>query len=155
MSAWDYLSAIERTDAKIQENLELIEILWTNVTNISISYDKETVQSSKDPDKESIIVAKIVELEKSNDELSDFLGKRKESCKEIIKKMSDWKEKEVLFLKFFEYQSNVDISCNTNFNCTPRHVGNIVEKALKSFEAVAKTQNIVVSGRKNTKKHKI
>ena len=84
MDTKQYLSQIERLDKMIQNKLSEIYQLKTMACSVTVSNEKERVQTSSDKDRLGSTVAKIVDLEKETDRLVDrFIEKRNHIIEQI------------------------------------------------------------------------
>lgn len=78
MDTKQYLNQIHRLDIQIQNKLSEIYKLKTMACNVTVSNDRERVQTSIRNDKLSNAVSKIVDMEKETDRMIDeFADKRK------------------------------------------------------------------------------
>lgn len=126
-----YLGQIKRLDRLIQNKLSEIYQLKTIACSITVSNEKEKVQTSAEKDRLGSTVAKIVDLENETDKLVDsFMEKRKH----IISQMETL-ETEMYHVLFGRY-----VSCKTfdqiaeEIPCSRMQVNRIHGKALLEFE---------------------
>ena len=140
MDTKQYLSQIERLDKMIQNKLSEIYQLKTMACSVTVSNEKERVQTSSDKDRLGSTVAKIVDLEKETDRLVDsFIDLKKETML-IIRMIKSERHREILFKKYLEQKSLYEIA--EELGMTDRGCKKAHKRALEEFEKI-KTQYIV------------
>lgn len=132
MTAKTYLERLKRLDDEINEHLKEISELRSMACNVSVASDKERVQTSLDGGKIENLVAKIIDLERETDELTDKFADLKNEVTIKISLLANERQKEILFKKYVEYKSIYFIAGYlgiTDRGCKKAH-----KKALSEFE---------------------
>lgn len=137
MDTKQYLSQIERLDKMIQNKLSEIYQLKTMACNVTVSNEKERVQTSSDNDRLGSTVAKIVDLEKETDMLVDRFIDLKKEIMSIISMIKSEKHREILFKKYFEQKSIYAIA--EELGMTDRGCKKAHKRALEEFEKIKNT----------------
>ena len=132
MDTKQYLSQIERLDKMIQNKLSEIYQLKTMACSVTVSNEKERVQTSSDNDRLGSTVAKIVDLEKETDMLVDrFIDKRSHIISQIDG-LDNIDYYHVLSMRYVARDTFETIAKKTNWSI--RRVFSIHGDALKEFE---------------------
>ena len=132
MDTKQYLSQIERLDKMIQNKLSEIYQLKTMACSVTVSNEKERVQTSSDNDRLGSTVAKIVDLEKETDMLVDrFIDKRSHIIRQIDG-LDNIDYYHVLSMRYVARNTFEEIAKKTNWSI--RKVFSIHGDALKEFE---------------------
>ena len=132
MDTKQYLSQIERLDKMIQNKLSEIYQLKTMACSVTVSNEKERVQTSSDKDRLGSTVAKIVDLEKETDMLVDrFIDKRSHIISQIDG-LDNIDYYHVLSMRYVARNTFEEIAKKTNWSI--RKVFSIHGEALKEFE---------------------
>ena len=132
MDTKQYLSQIERLDKMIQNKLSEIYQLKTMACSVTVSNEKERVQTSSDKDMLGCTVAKIVDLEKETDMLVDrFIDKRSHIISQIDG-LDNIDYYHVLSMRYVARNTFEEIAKKTNWSI--RKVFSIHGEALKEFE---------------------
>ena len=132
MDTKQYLSQIERLDKMIQNKLSEIYQLKTMACSVTVSNEKERVQTSSDNDRLGSTVAKIVDLEKETDMLVDrFIDKRSHIISQIDG-LDNIDYYHVLSMRYVARDTFETIAEKTNWSI--RRVFSIHGDALKEFE---------------------
>ena len=132
MDTKQYLSQIERLDKMIQNKLSEIYQLKTMACSVTVSNEKERVQTSSDNDRLGSTVAKIVDLEKETDMLVDrFIDKRSHIISQIDG-LDNIDYYHVLSMRYVARNTFEEIAKKTNWSI--RKVFSIHGEALKEFE---------------------
>lgn len=132
MDTKQYLSQIERLDKMIQNKLSEIYQLKTMACSVTVSNEKERVQTSSDKDRLGSTVAKIVDLEKETDRLVDrFIDKRSHIISQIDG-LDNIDYYHVLSMRYVARNTFEEIAKKTNWSI--RKVFSIHGDALKEFE---------------------
>lgn len=137
MDTKQYLSQIERLDKMIQNKLSEIYQLKTMACSVTVSNEKERVQTSSDKDRLGSTVAKIVDLEKETDRLIDRFVDLKKEIMIIISMVKSERHREILSKKYLELKSIYEIAGElgiTDRGCKKAH-----KKALDEFEKIKNT----------------
>ena len=118
MQAKEFLNKIRYTDMMIDCKLEQIKNLRDKLTSISSPMGNlgDKVQSSKDPDKFTNTISKIVELEKEINDDIDKLVDLKSIARKAIESLDDDVEKMVLYKRYFENKTFEQISVELNYS---------------------------------------
>ena len=101
MSVKDFLNKIRKFDLLINEKLKDVTTLRDTLMNVTVSYDGERVQTSKQGDKFADTVAKIVDLEEKINADVDKLVEYKEVARMLIEKLDDDILKVILYKRYF------------------------------------------------------
>ena len=132
MDTKQYLSQIEKLDKMIQNKLSEIYQLKTMACSVTVSNEKERVQTSSDNDRLGSTVAKIVDLEKETDMLVDrFIDKRSHIISQIDG-LDNIDYYHVLSMRYVARNTFEEIAKKTNWSI--RKVFSIHGDALKEFE---------------------
>ena len=132
MDTKQYLSQIERLDKMIQNKLSEIYQLKTMACSVTVSNEKERVQTSSDKDRLGSTVAKIVDLEKETDRLVDsFIDKRNHIIGQIDG-LDNVDYYNVLSMRYVGRDTYEEIANKTNWSI--RKVFSMHGEALKEFE---------------------
>ena len=132
MDTKQYLSQIERLDKMIQNKLSEIYQLKTMACSVTVSNEKERIQTSSDKDRLGSTVAKIVDLEKETDMLVDrFIDKRSHIISQIDG-LDNIDYYHVLSMRYVARDTFETIAKKTNWSI--RRVFSIHGDALKEFE---------------------
>ena len=132
MDTKQYLQQIERLDKMIQNKLSEIYQLKTMACSVTVSNEKERVQTSYDNDRLGSTVAKIVDLEKETDMLVDrFIDKRSHIISQIDG-LDNIDYYHVLSMRYVARNTFEEIAKKTNWSI--RKVFSIHGEALKEFE---------------------
>ena len=132
MDTKQYLSQIERLDRMIQNKMSEIYQLKTMACSVTVSNEKERVQTSSDNDRLGSTVAKIVDLEKETDMLVDrFIDKRSHIISQIDG-LDNIDYYHVLSMRYVARDTFETIAKKTNWSIS--RVFSIHGDALKEFE---------------------
>ena len=139
MNTRQYLNQIKKYDKIIRNKLTEIYHLRTLATSITASNEGERVQTSSDHDKIGAIMAEIFDLEEETKEIvHTYIMKRKEN-KSTMEQVEDDNYYDVLFKKYVEYKSLVDIGEEMGYSIShiKRLHKNAVEeiRKLKGFQS--------------------
>ena len=137
MDTKQYLSQIERLDKMIQNKLSEIYQLKTMACSVTVSNEKERVQTSSDNDRLGSTVAKIVDLEKETDRLVDRFVDLKKEIMSIISMIKSERHREILFKKYLEQKSLYEIA--EELGMTDRGCKKAHKRALEEFEKIKNT----------------
>ena len=131
MQAKEFLNKIRYIDMMIDCKLEQINDLRDMLTSIG-SPIGDKVQSSKDPDKFTDPVSKIIELEKEINDDIDKLIDLKRIARKAIEQLDNEVENMVLYKRYFENKSFEQISVEMGYSW--RQIHRLHGNALKDFE---------------------
>ena len=115
MQVKEFLNKIRHIDMMIDCKCSQIKGLRDRLTSISCPMD-EKVQSTKDPDKFTDPVSKIIELEQEINEDIDNLVELKCEARKSIEQLNDDREKLVLYKRYFENKTFEQISVEMNYS---------------------------------------
>ena len=115
MQVKEFLNKIRHIDMMIDCKCSQITDLRDRLTSISCPMG-EKVQSTKDPDKFTDPVSKIIELEKEINEDIDNLVDLKRKARKSIEQLNDDREKLVLYKRYFENKTFEQISVEMNYS---------------------------------------
>ena len=134
MQAKEFLNKIRYIDMMIDCKLEQIKNLRDKLTSISSPMGNigDKVQSSKDPDKFTNTISKIVELENEINNDIDKLVDLKSIARKAIESLDDDVEKMVLYKRYFENKTFEQISVELNYSW--RRIHQFHSDALKNLE---------------------
>ena len=142
MDTKQYLSQIERLDKMIQNKLSEIYQLKTMACSVTVSNEKERIQTSSDKDRLGSTVAKIVDLEKETDMLVDrFIDKRSHIISQIDG-LDNIDYYHVLSMRYVARNTFEEIGKKTNWSI--RKVFSIHGEALKEFEKLYGSEYIEI-----------
>ena len=142
MDTKQYLSQIERLDKMIQNKLSEIYQLKTMACSVTVSNEKERIQTSSDKDRLGSTVAKIVDLEKETDMLVDrFIDKRSHIISQIDG-LDNIDYYHVLSMRYVARNTFEEIAKKTNWSI--RKVFSIHGEALKEFEKLYGSEYIEI-----------
>lgn len=132
MTTKQYLGQINRLDRMIQNKLAEIYQLKTMVCSVTVSSDKDRVQTSGSKDKLGDMVSKIVDLENKTDELTDrFINERSKIISQIDQ-IEDADYYDVLSMRYVGKKTFEDIASATHWSI--RKVFMLHDKAILEFE---------------------
>lgn len=134
MDTKKYLNQIERLEKQIQNKLSEIYQLKTMACSVSVSNEKDRVQTSPDKDRLGSTVAKIVDLEKETDKLVDEYVKLKKEVLHRISMLNNSKQKYILVQKYIKYKSIYTIA--EELGMTDRGCKKTHKKALEELEKI-------------------
>ena len=128
MTTRDYLLQIRKLDKMIQNKLSEIYQLRTMACNVTASNESDRVQTSSDKDRIGSVVSKIVDMERSVDEMIDA------RCNIVnqIDEISDMDLYDVL-AKMYILGKDLKVIA-VERGVTYRYMVSIHKKALKAFE---------------------
>lgn len=132
MTTKQYLNQIERLEKMIQNKLSEIYRLKTMACSVSVSNEKDKVQTSADKDRLGSAVAKIIDLERETDALVDSFIDKRNHIIEQIDSMEDSNMYHVLSARYVSNKSFDDIAAEMFYS--RMQVNRIHGKALLEFE---------------------
>lgn len=132
MTTKDYLNQINRLDKMIQNKLSEIYRLKTMSCSITVSTEREAVQTSTNKDKLGSAISKIVDLENETNVLvGNFIEKRNNIISQIDD-MDNVEYYQVLSLRYVNQNTFEEIAENTNWSI--RKIFSLHGRALQEFE---------------------
>lgn len=132
MDTKKYLNQIERLGKQIQNKLSEIYQLKTMACSVSVSNEKDRVQTSPDKDRLGSTVAKIVDLEKETDRLVDEFVEKRNHIIGQIDSMENIDYYHILSLRYVSRNTFDDIAEKTGWSI--RQTFRIHGQALLEFE---------------------
>lgn len=132
MTTKQYLNQIARINRTINNKLAEIYQLKTMVCSISVSMNKDKVQTSQGNDILGNAVAKIIDLENEINKAIDAYIDKKEQIISQIDSIQDIMEYQVLFSRYIEFKTFEQISVDNNYSV--RQILRIHGNALVEFE---------------------
>lgn len=111
-----------------------IERLKSTLTSTGISYDKERIQTSADPDKLSTVYAEIDEQEREKEALQKECVEEKLKAVKMINTLEQELHKSVLHLKYIERQSFKGIAKKLEYSY--EYIVEVHGHALKASENI-------------------
>lgn len=105
LTAKEYLLQIENLTNRIKEQEEYIQRLKDSLSIAGISYDKDRVQTSPDPDKFGHIFAQIDEQEKVLEDMKTKLVNVRVEALNIIHKIEDDRYRRILTTIYVDMRS--------------------------------------------------
>ena len=135
MQVKDFLNRIRHIDMMIDCKCDQIKELRDRLTSIS-SPMGERVQGTKDPDKFTNPVSKIIELENEINEDIDKLVDLKRVARKMIEQLNSDVEKLVLYKHYFENKTFEQVSVEMNYSYP--YVRELHGYALADFERTYK-----------------
>ena len=131
MQVKEFLNKIRHIDMMIDCKCSQIKDLRDRLTSISCPMG-EKVQSTKDPDKFTDPISKIIELEKEINDDIDKLIDLKRIARKAIEQLDNEVEKMVLYKRYFENKTFEQISVELNYSW--RRIHQFHGDALKKLE---------------------
>ena len=135
MQVKEFLNKIRHIDMMIDCKCDQIKSLRDRLTSISCPMG-EKVQSTKDPDKFTNPISKIIELEQEINEDIDKLIDLKRVARKVIEQLDNEVEKMILYKRYFENKTFEQISVEMNYSW--RQIHRLHGSALQSFSKVYK-----------------
>lgn len=136
MQVKEFLNKIRHIDMMIDCKCSQIKDLRDSLTIISCPMGGEKVQSTKDPDKFTDPVSKIIELEQEINEDIDKLIDLKRVARKLIEQLDNEVEKMILYKRYFENKTFEQISVEMNYSW--RQVHRLHGSALQNFSKIYK-----------------
>jgi DNA-directed RNA polymerase specialized sigma subunit len=102
VTAKEYLLQIKEQKQNIRKQEEYIQRLRDSLTIAGISYDKERIQSSPDPDKFAKIFGQIDEEEQKLQQMKDNLALTRVKIINQIHQIDDSKHQKVLYIVYVD-----------------------------------------------------
>lgn len=132
MTTKQYLGQINRLDSMIQNKLTEIYQLKTMVCSVTVSSNKERVQTSGSKDKLGDMVSKIVDLESETDKIIDSFIEKRNKITNQIDQIENTDYYNVLSMRYVSKKTFEDISSATHWSI--RKVFMLHDKAILEFE---------------------
>lgn len=111
-----YLSQIRLIDSRINDGLEDLERLNSIATKVTSALDGEMVSGTRNPDKMTDIVAKIIELKEDINSLVDKFVDTKREATELLSKVKNPIHYKILYSRYVLYKTWEQIAAEINFS---------------------------------------
>ena len=134
MNAKQYLRQVRRLDNIVNAKLEQVEVLRAMTTRITANLTTDKVQESNIPDKITILICKIVDLEK---EIINDINKLIDLKTEVMRKIDSIQNDDyrlLLTLRYLNFKTWEQIAVEMEF--TFQWVHELHKRALIEFEKV-------------------
>jgi seryl-tRNA synthetase len=134
VEAKNYLKQIRMYDAKIESLMEELARVKAMATKVTTAISGETVSGSKNPDKMTDVVAKIIKLqEELNGYVDKFVDMKQEAIK-LLSKVENPIYYQVLHSRYILYKTWEQIACDMDF--TYQWVCQLHGRALQEFGGI-------------------
>ena len=133
------LNSVLNTDKLIDTKLVDIEELRRRLQDVKSPSFGDRVQSTKDPDKFTNVINKIIELEKEVNEDIDKLIDNKNACRELIESLESNFYKVVLYKIYFEGKSLRTVA--DSLSVSVRQIARIRNKAIVQISKNSKNND--------------
>lgn len=134
MTAKAYLQRVKSADAKINNKLEELERLESLATKVTASLNGDVVSGTRNPDKMTDAVARIIELqEEINQSVDEYINIKKEVNAELLK-LEKPNHYRVLHSRYILYKTWERIACD--MNCSYQWVCKLHGFALVELEKI-------------------
>ena len=136
MTAKTYLSKIRALDIKIYDSMEELAQLKALATKVTSAMDGEVVSSSKNPDKMTDVVAKIIKLQELlNRDVDKYVDNKREAL-ELLADLENPIHYKILHSRYVLYKTWEQIACEIGY--TYQWVCQLHGVALLEFEKIMK-----------------
>ena len=116
MTAQSYLEQIRLLDMKITEGMEEMEQLKALATRVTSALDGEAVSSSKNPDKMTDVVNKIIKLQEDiNRDVDKYVDKKREA-NELLSQVENPVSFKILHGRYVLYKTWEQIADEINYS---------------------------------------
>lgn len=133
------LNSVLSTDKLIDAKLEDINELRRRLQDVKSPSFGDRVQSTKDPDKFTNVINKIIELEKEVNEDIDKLIDNKNACRRLIESLESNFYKVVLYKIYFEGKSLKTLA--DSLKMSVRQIARIRNKAIVQISKNSKNND--------------
>ena len=133
------LNSVLNTDKLIDTKLVDIEELRRRLQDVKSPTFGDRVQSTKDPDKFTNVINKIIELEKEVNEDIDKLIDNKNACRRLIESLESNFYKVVLYKIYFEGKSLRTVA--DSLSVSVRQIARIRNKAIVQISKNSKNND--------------
>lgn len=117
MKPKEYLKQIEWLDRQINHRVEELEEYKSKVYLVSsVSYDKDSIQTSKSNDRMLDAVGRIMQLEHEIDKLIDEYVDKKNLIIKQIEALDNKTYSELLYNRYVRYMRLSDIACTMHYS---------------------------------------
>lgn len=136
MTAETYLNQIRMLDIKINDGLDELAQLKALATRVTSAMDGEMVNSSKDPDKLTNVVQKIIALKmKINSDVDKYVDIKREAV-ELLSRVENPKYYKILHSRYVLFKKWEQIADEMGY--TYQWVNELHDDALLEFEKIMK-----------------
>lgn len=141
MTAKTYLQQIKMLDIRIYDGLEELERLKALATKVTSTMDGEVVSGSKNPDKMTDVVYKIIKLqEKINRDVDKYVD-IKQAATGLLAEVENPTHYKILHSRYVLYKTWEQIACEIGF--TYQWVCQLHGVALLEFEKILKNSGLL------------
>lgn len=141
MTAKTYLKQIRTLDIKIDDCMDEMEQLKSLATKVTCAYGGEVVSGSKNPDKMTAVVAKIIKLQEDiNRDVDKYVDIKREAI-ELLSQVENPTHYKILHSRYVLYKTWEQIACEIGF--TYQWVCQLHGVALLEFEKIMKKSGLL------------
>ena len=130
------LESVLNTDNLIDVKLAEVNELRRRLTDVKSPSFGDRVQATKDPDKITLVIGKIIELENEINADIDKLIDDKKTCRELIERLQSNVYKVILYRIYFEGKTLKMLA--NNLKMSVRQVARIRNKAIVQIAEISK-----------------
>ena len=130
------LESILNTDNLIDVKLAEVNELRRRLTDVKSPSFGDRVQATKDPDKITLVIGKIIELENEINADIDKLIDDKKTCRELIERLQSNVYKVILYRIYFEGKTLKTLA--NSLKMSVRQVARIRNKAIVQIAEISK-----------------
>jgi seryl-tRNA synthetase len=141
MTAKTYLKQIRALDIKINDGMEELEQLKALSTRVTSAMDGEMVSGTKNPDKMTDVVAKIIKLQEDLNRDVDKYVDIKREANELLSMVENPTHYKILHSRYVLYKTWEQIACEIGF--TYQWVCQLHGVALLEFEKILKNSGLL------------
>lgn len=141
MTAKTYLKQIRTLDIKIFEGMEELEQLRALATKVTATLNGETVSGTKNPDKMTDVIAKIIKLQEDLNRDVDKYVDIKREANELLSMVENPTHYKILHSRYVLYKTWEQIACEIGF--TYQWVCQLHGVALLEFEKILKNSGLL------------
>ena len=141
MTAKTYLNQIRIAEIKISDGLEELARLKALATKVTSAMDGEVVSSSKNPDKMTDAVEKIIRLQEKINSYVDKYVDIKNEATELLAQVENPTHYKILHSRYVLYKTWEQIACEIGY--TYQWVCQLHGVALLEFEKILKNSGLL------------
>ena len=141
MTAKEYLNQIRMLDIKINEGIEELEQLKAMATKVTAALGDEVVSSSKNPDKMTDVIAKIINLQMDLNRAVDKYVDIKAEAVELLSQVENPTHYKILHSRYVLFKKWEQIACEIGF--TYQWTNELHDVALLEFEKILKKSGVL------------
>lgn len=130
------LESVLNTDNLIDVKLAEVNELRRRLTDVKSPSFGDRVQATKDPDKITLVIGKIIELENEINADIDKLIDDKKTCRELIERLQSNVYKVILYRIYFEGKTLKTLA--NSLKMSVRQVARIRNKAIVQIAEISK-----------------